>query len=498
MPTKEFLTVTFDGVNEVPRLAGSSPVEWFGKQMKLYSVFYSGPKDKFIATANLTGTDWKLKHLYLAGEDSKAIITDLDGGTGREIRYLELGWNSEVNLISTRARYIFGWDGDKHVVNLGDNQVKSTFSINLSAKENVVSTGNAWVNSIETGWYGDANLAVGDTITIGSGGSRSVSTRNGDDSVTTASGWVQSIWTSGGDDTVTVGSGGSGYIHTGDGNDVVDATDGWVDIIGTRDGNDTVTTGAMGASAVQTGNGNDKVTTGAGEVKFISTGSGDDIVNVGSGSAGLVRLDSGDDVIRVHELAQDWWGMVIQGGSGNDTLDFSGFSSGITFGLGRGGGFQNVATNKGWFSEVDIQNVIGTNKNDHITGQLENNMLKGLGGKDKLSGEDGNDKLFGGAGKDNLIGGKGKDILDGGKGNDTLRGGSGADVFVFGAGSGTDKVKDFADGTDLLRLVGHSGGFASLIIADQGGDLKIIHDGGTILLQGEAGTVLTMADFDFV
>jgi len=51
--------------------------------------------------------------------------------------------------------------------------------------------------------------------------------------------------TSGGDDTVTVGSGGSGYIHTGDGNDVLDATDGWVDIIGTRNRNDTVATGTI-------------------------------------------------------------------------------------------------------------------------------------------------------------------------------------------------------------------------------------------------------------
>lgn len=106
--------------------------------------------------------------------------------------------------------------------------------------------------------------------------------------------------------------------------------------------------------------------------------------------------------------------------------------------------------------------------------------------------------LKGGGKADILDGGAGRDLLQGGKGDDTLHGGAGADVFVFGANSGTDRVMDFEDGKDVLRFEGQAGGFAALVIADQGADLMITHDGGVIMLLGEAGTTLSAADFDFV
>jgi Ca2+-binding RTX toxin-like protein len=41
-------------------------------------------------------------------------------------------------------------------------------------------------------------------------------------------------------------------------------------------------------------------------------------------------------------------------------------------------------------------------------------------------------------------------VLAGGAGNDVLRGGLGADTFVFEAGGGSDVVRDFEAGIDLL------------------------------------------------
>ena len=53
-----------------------------------------------------------------------------------------------------------------------------------------------------------------------------------------------------------------------------------------------------------------------------------------------------------------------------------------------------------------------------------------------------------------LVGGAGNDILQGGAGNDVLSGGAGADTFIFRPGDGTDKITDFASGTDRLLFQG--------------------------------------------
>ncbi len=180
------LNVTFDGVSDVARLPGQSDVEWFSKFIGYYSVYHDGT-DFFRANADLTGDGWTIKTLRFNGAGSnKTTVTDLDNGAGRRIDFLELGFNSDVDLISTRARYIFGWDGDKHEVKLGNQQDGSTFSINLYADENIVTTGNAYVHHIGTG--GPETSAIGDVIKIGSGGAAQVQTGHGDDRVTGTTG----------------------------------------------------------------------------------------------------------------------------------------------------------------------------------------------------------------------------------------------------------------------------------------------------------------------
>ncbi len=470
------LSVTFNGFADVARLAGQSAVEWYSRSMTAYNVWYDGPKSRFVFDAGLSGTNWTLKYLSVASEDNRFFLKDLDFGSGREIRFLELGYNSDVDLISTNIRYIRGWDGDKHEIALGNNMTKAVQSIHLLAEENIVTTGNTRVSSITTGLGGsDAARAVGDTIVIGRGGAGTVSTNAGKDSVTTTRAWVEAIATGDNDDTVTIGSGEVGTVRTGNGDDKVDAI--------------------------------------VGAVEFISTGAGNDLVKLGTNAGGtLVRMGAGDDTLKVAQM--DTSDTVhIQAGSGADTIDFSKFTKGVTFTLNSGGIFQNVTnpgettSGQGWFSEVSLDNIIGTNKSDTLTGDFAANVLTGRGGKDVIKGGAGDDKLYGGGnndrlfgedGKDVLIGGTGRDVLVGGKGNDSLRGNGGADVFVFGKASGTDRVVDFADGSDILRISDHSGGLAGLTIAALGDDLTIVHDGGVIVLVGEAGTKLTQADFDFV
>lgn len=495
MPTIRKFNVTFDGTNPVDQPNGGV-VQWFGGWMGYYDGWYSGPKDRLNAFADLTGSNWQIKTLRLAADDNKTTLRDLDNGADRRIDFLELGWNSDVELISTRVRFIFGWDGNRHVVTLGDQQNGSTAAINLYAATNIVTTGNAYVGIIETGGT--------DTITIGSGGAGYVQTGHGHATVTT-NGDVEFVKTGDGNDTVNI-NGFATALRTKAGNDEVNVNGtGYAELIRTHDGNDTVTTSDSGAGYIKTGNHDDTVITGTGYVTAIHTGNGDDHVDIGTGAAAFVRTGDGDDYVIVSEI-NPAFGIVLQGGSGIDTLDFSRFSTGVVFSLDLGGAFQNPGAPggdintpaSGYFSESQFENLVGTTHDDALTGDGNANRLEGGGGKDTLVGLDGNDRLLGGKKNDKLVGGDGNDTLAGGRGNDFLVGGNGADVFEFGANGGRDKVKDFDQGTDILRLDGHVGGFGSLNIFNQGGHRFIEYSGGTIVLAGEAGLALTAADFEFV
>ena len=96
-------------------------------------------------------------------------------------------------------------------------------------------------------------------------------------------------------------------------------------------------------------------------------------------------------------------------------------------------------------------------------------------GADRIAGGSGDDRLFGGAGDDALMGGRGRDRLDGGGQDDRLAGGRGADEFVFRPGSGHDRIVDFRDDVDAIRL-GGGFGFATpaealALATEAGGDV---------------------------
>jgi Ca2+-binding RTX toxin-like protein len=90
--------------------------------------------------------------------------------------------------------------------------------------------------------------------------------------------------------------------------------------------------------------------------------------------------------------------------------------------------------------------------NDTASGGAGNDTLGGGAGNDLLSGGAGRDMLSGGGGRDVLRGGGGRDLIEGNAGNDRLFGGGGNDTFVFGRNGGTDRIRDFADDADTLRL----------------------------------------------
>jgi CubicO group peptidase (beta-lactamase class C family) len=176
----------------------------------------------------------------------------------------------------------------------------------------------------------------------------------------------------------------------------------------------------------------------------------------------------------------------------------------------------------GVFSQFSLQ---GTNNDDNLTVNPENDSiagLEGLEGNDTLTGGDTTDVLNGGVGCDSLLGegsidylfGKeGNDFLDGGAdsdrlygglNNDTLIGGNGDDALVGSEGEdsldgGTsDDILDGGAGNDILKdeqgnnsLYGNEGN--DLIFAGMGNDL--LYGGtGNDSLSGKGGSDRLIAD----
>jgi hypothetical protein len=83
--------------------------------------------------------------------------------------------------------------------------------------------------------------------------------------------------------------------------------------------------------------------------------------------------------------------------------------------------------------------LLGTNKEDYLSGKVGEDELRGLGARDFLIGGAGNDVLHGGPGNDLwLFGNAGDDVVYGGDGDDSLLddfGNPGDDVFYGGDGN---------------------------------------------------------------
>ena len=112
----------------------------------------------------------------------------------------------------------------------------------------------------------------------------------------------------------------------------------------------------------------------------------------------------------------DFGGDHLDGGQGTDAANYSDSNAGVTIDLGlflASGGSADGDTLQ------SIEEVIGSEHNDRLTGNALENSFYGSFGKDTFSGLAGDDGLWGGAGNDMLEGGLDADHIDGGEGNDT-------------------------------------------------------------------------------
>ena len=240
-------------------------------------------------------------------------------------------------------------------------------------------------------------------------------------------------------------------------------------------------------------------------------GAGDDII-VGN---------TADNVLEGGAGADD-----IDGGEGSDTAAYAGSDTAVTVNLGDG-------TASGGNAEGDtftsIENLIGSDHNDTLTGDAAGNVLEGGAGADTLDGGDGTDtasyassnaaitidlsagtntgghaagdiltsieNLLGSSYADVLTGDLGANRLNGGHGNDRLTGGQGADTLVGGPGLDTASYAASAAAVTVsLNTNTASGGdaegdtFDSIEnLSGSAHDDTLTGDAGNNVLEGGAG-----------
>ncbi|MBC6438307.1 MAG: hypothetical protein GDA52_09285 [Rhodobacteraceae bacterium] len=295
------------------------------------------------------------------------------------------------------------------------------------------------------------------------------------------------------------------------------------------DGDDTLT-GTAEAQTIDGGAGNDALHGGAGN-DSLSGNTGNDTLD---GGAGNDTLDggAGDDTLNGGAGAD-----ALDGGDGaDDTASYAGSDAGVDVTVN---GMSNTGGDAAGDTLTNIENLIGSDHNDTLTGDaganrldggdgddvlnggLEADTLHGDAGNDSLRGDGGddalhggadddtlvggagNDALHGGAGNDSLSGNTGNDTLDGGAGNDTLTGSAGADHFRFlESGSGADTITDFdaSQGDKIILDEGAFANFAAVQAAASGDTDAVINLGSesSITITGIAASALTADMFMFV
>ncbi|MEM7745607.1 MAG: CAP domain-containing protein [Pseudomonadota bacterium] len=215
------------------------------------------------------------------------------------------------------------------------------------------------------------------------------------------------------------------------------------------------------------------------DTSVITGNSGSNTLEGTSGNDTLEGL-GGDDTL-IGEGGAD----VLYGGPGEDTADYSDSPAAIVVRLNGSSGSGGDAAGDRLFG---VENVIGSNFADTITGDGLGNSINGNGGADSLIGSGDQDELIGGAGGDQIRGNAGQDDIHGDGGNDRLFGDEDEDDIyggvgndrVFGGGD-NDTIDGGAGDDELFGTLG-----ADVIEGEAGNDL-IAGNAGADILYGDGG-----------
>jgi Ca2+-binding RTX toxin-like protein len=261
---------------------------------------------------------------------------------------------------------------------------------------------------------------------------------------------VQIVYGSGGNDTI-VGSAAAvlEIFEGGGGNDTIDGG-----VIAANSNNRLSFTGATGAVTVDFQAG---TTSGA---------AGNDTIS----NFNQVRGSAFNDTLLGSDTTE--YTETFDGRAGNDSIDGRGGfdmvrydqaspTAGVNANLATGTATDGLS---GTDKLINIEGVRGTDFNDTLVGNAQDNRLEGRGGNDSLSGGDGADMLVGGAGVDTVDGGAGADtvVLEGEFAEYTITRPTATDVQLVRGGSTTivRNVENFqfSDGAHTLAdILGATG-----------------------------------------
>ena len=331
-----------------------------------------------------------------AVEDTLRGIETLTGGSGNDI---------------------LGGDGQANVLDGGSGDDRLTGGLGLDTLDGGIGT--------DTAVYADRNTAVVATlngatkVTVSVGGFVEDTIANienliGGSAADTLTGDANAnVFDGGGGDDLLMGAGGLDVLDGGFGSDTVSFADKTLAVSLTLAGPLDIAA-KVGGIVEDTLRNIENVIGGAGA----DTLTGDDLNNRLAGGIGADLLDggAGDDLLIGGEGAD-----TMDGGEGIDTASFTDKVASVAVTL-TGTVFATVS--------------IGGITEDRIRG-IEN-LIGGDAG-DSLTGDNGNNRLDGGFGADTLNGGQGDDILIGGEDADQLNGGSGTDTALF-----TDQTQSVA------------------------------------------------------
>ncbi len=379
--------------------------------------------DTFSGIENLVGTAFADT---LTGDGSANI---LDGGAGADV--LNGGAGDDVLLGSDGGDSFDGGVGQDTV---SYAKADAAVTVNLStAGSGGAATGDTYVSieSVIGSNYADTLSGDSQSNTLNGGA--------GDDSITALAG-----------DDVLIGGAGADVLDGGAGVDLADYSAAMqgvaIDLqagglIGAPDGRSFENSEAAGDTYIDIEN-----VLGSDYADYLL---GDSLVNALNGGAGNDVLEGrdGDDVLTGgsgHDILVGGVGAdILNGGEGSDTASYASATSAIAIDLALGGTLGDALGDV----LTDVENVVGSDHDDVISGDISDNELSGGSGSDVLSGDSGDDVLLGGGGNDTLNGGDDDDLLQGGLGADSLDGGAGIDTASYEAAS-TGLVIDLADSSN--------------------------------------------------
>ena len=455
---------------------------------------------------------------------------DMRAATGT-LRSLVSMTNIENVRGSEYADRLFGDDGDNRIEgNLGDDLV-----VGNAGSDTMI--GGAGIDTLDYSQeggtsgimlalnlpsdpgnhdsYGDVDYVTGFEVIIGTSrgdtirgdetnnyfyggaGSDTLAGRSGNDMLSGDAG--QDIISGGDGNDILSGGSGADTVRGGLGDDLLIGGEGGADVYYGDNGFDTISYAMVStallvdlrlASNQVTGAGPDAETLKT--IENVIGGSGDDKL-IGNGGNNWFSYSGGTD--------------IFNGLAGQDTAVFSYFDAAVSVDLTAADEARTrdgVDLSSGKWRTIaqltNIENVIGSDHDDRLTGDTGRNRLFGGGGNDTFDGGRGNDAMFGGEGDDRFVGrpGDGADLYDGGAGTDMLDYSSlaaGVSASLVD-GDGNDAVMDiewligsnFNDtlsgnaGANILQ----GGGGNDVLLAGEGDDV-LIYDGGVDEMYGEVG-----------